>query len=61
MELGNADDLVFGCKNSKQKDGAVGLLTENAIDRTALYEQGVIMAFIPFKNDTLYRRGTQDW
>ena len=54
MELGHADDLIFGHTASKRKKGAVGLLTENAVDRTALYEQGVIMALIPFKNPKLY-------
>jgi len=29
-------------------------LTGNVIDRRGLYEHGVIMALIPFKNDTLY-------
>jgi inosine/xanthosine triphosphatase len=55
MELGDADDVVFGRSNSKQQDGAIGLLTDNVIDRTALYEHGVIMALVPFKNDELYR------
>jgi inosine/xanthosine triphosphatase len=54
MELGDADDVVFGRSNSKQKDGAIGLLTGNVIDRTALYEHGVIMALVPLKNDGLY-------
>jgi inosine/xanthosine triphosphatase len=53
-ELGEADDIVFGASNSKQKGGAVGLLTEQVIDRTSLYVEAVIMAFIPFKNPDLY-------
>jgi len=53
-ELGEADDIVFGRINSKQEDGAVGLLTGNVIDRTQLYEMAVILALIPFKNVTLY-------
>jgi inosine/xanthosine triphosphatase len=55
MELGDADDVVFGRSNSKQKDGAIGLLTGNVIDRTALYEHGVIMALVAFRNEELYR------
>ncbi len=47
-ELGDADDIVFGQFNSKQKMGAVGLLTGGAIDRTALYEHAVTLALIPF-------------
>jgi non-canonical (house-cleaning) NTP pyrophosphatase len=54
MELGDADDVVFGRTNSKQENGAVGLLTENVIDRTAYYVQALILALIPFKNSVLY-------
>lgn len=53
-ELGEADDLVFGRTNSKQENGAVGILTGDVIDRTALYEQAVIMALIRFKNPELF-------
>ncbi len=53
-ELGEADDLVFGQTNSKQNDGAVGLLTGNVIDRAQLYEHAMILALIPFKNEALY-------
>jgi inosine/xanthosine triphosphatase len=54
-ELGEADDLVFGRSNSKQAAGAVGLLTDNVIDRAQLYEHAMILALIPFKNAALYR------
>ncbi len=53
-ELGEADDLVFGRMNSKQEDGAVGLLTQNVIDRTRLYQPAVVLALIPFCNSQLY-------
>ena len=53
-ELGEADDIVFNRANSKQDNGAVGLLTDNVIDRAQLYEQAVILALIPFKNEALY-------
>lgn len=53
-ELGEADDIVFGKSNSKQKNGAVGLLTHNVINRSSYYEQAVILALIPFKNKELY-------
>ncbi len=53
-ELGEADDILFKQNNSKQKNGAVGILTGNAIDRTALYSQGVILALIPFKQPEYY-------
>jgi inosine/xanthosine triphosphatase len=54
QELGRADDLVFGDTNSKQKNGAVGLLTNNVIDRAGLYTEAVILALIPFKNPQFY-------
>lgn len=54
LELGDADDQVFGKSNSKQQNGAVGLLTGNVETRTSLYEQAVVLALIPFKNPTLY-------
>lgn len=53
VELGHADDQVFGRENSKQTNGAIGLLTDNAIDRTSYYVQAVIMALVPFKNPSL--------
>lgn len=57
-ELGEADDIVFGRSNSKQEDGAVGLLTDNVINRAQLYEHAMILALIPFKNEFLYTRST---
>jgi inosine/xanthosine triphosphatase len=53
-ELGDADDIVFGRSNSKQQNGAIGILTDDAVDRARYYEQAVIMALIPFKNPELY-------
>jgi inosine/xanthosine triphosphatase len=54
LELGDADDVVFGRSNSKQENGAVGLLTGNVIDRAELYEQAIVLALIPFRNPELY-------
>jgi len=54
MELGDADDIVFSKQNSKQKNGAVGLLTNDIITRKSLYMPAVQMAFIPFLNPELY-------
>jgi non-canonical (house-cleaning) NTP pyrophosphatase len=50
VELGIADDRVFGRSNSKQTNGAVGLLTADLIDRQRYYEHAVVLALIPFKN-----------
>jgi len=54
MEMGEADDKVFHMTNSKQKMGAVGILTDNIIDRTKYYIDTIIFALIPFKNRNLY-------
>lgn len=54
MELGHADDLVFSRNNSKQENGAVGLLTDDTVDRAGLYIPAVIFALIPFKHPELY-------
>jgi inosine/xanthosine triphosphatase len=53
-ELGEADDIVFGQTNSKQKGGAVGNFTGNIITRTTFYSDAVVLALIPFKNPKLY-------
>jgi len=53
-ELGEADDIVFGQSNSKQLNGAVGLLTDNVIDRTKYYTDAVVLALIPLKKKELY-------
>lgn len=50
LELGDADDQVFGRTQSKQGNGAVGLLTGDVMDRRSFYVQAVILALIPFKN-----------
>jgi len=55
VELGHADDMVFKRKNSKQGNGAVGILTHNIIDRIEYYRHAVILALIPFVNSELYQ------
>ena len=47
VELGTADDMVFGGVNNKQKGGTVGTLTSGVISRTEYYRQAVILAAIP--------------
>jgi len=54
VELGEADDRVFGRENSKQKEGAIGILTGGLIDRRRLYEHAAVMALIPLRNDKLF-------
>jgi len=53
-ELGEADDIVFHRANSKQENGAIGLLTGNVIDRQQLYEHAIVLALVGFKNPSLY-------
>ncbi len=53
MELGHADDTVFKRDNSKQANGAIGLLTDDVVDRQAYYVHALIMALVPFKNPEL--------
>ena len=54
LELGQADDHVFNQSHSKQKNGAVGLLTNDIIDRAEYYKQAVILALVPFLKPELY-------
>ncbi len=53
-ELGEADDIVFGKTNSKQDNGAVGLLTDDVVHRQHYYTHATVLALIPFKNRDLY-------
>lgn len=55
MELGEADDIVFNKSNSKQQNGAVGLLTGDHITRESYYRHALIMALIPFRSSDLYK------
>lgn len=54
VELGDADDIVFERNNSKKRDGAIGILTNNLIDRTKYYEEAVVLSLIPFINKNLF-------
>lgn len=54
IELGYANDQVFNEVGSKQKGGAVGSLTFNALGRTEYYVQAMILAMIPLVNPKLY-------
>lgn len=55
-ELGITIDELFSQKHSKQKSGAIGMLSQGVVDRKALYTQGVIAALIPLKRRSLYTR-----
>ena len=53
-ELGDANDEVFGRENSKQQEGAIGLLTGKVLERTELYEHGVLLALAPIKGSGFF-------
>jgi len=53
-EMGEADDIVFNKVNTKQTTGAIGILTDNIIDRTAYYTDAIILALIPYKHSLYY-------
>lgn len=54
MELGDADDKVFGRIKAKHGSGTVGLLTNGIIDRSAYYEHALIMALVPWIRADVY-------
>jgi inosine/xanthosine triphosphatase len=54
VELGHADDIVFGRQNSKHKDGAIGVLTGGRVTRTEYYAPMVTRALLRFINPALY-------
>jgi len=59
-ELGEADDIVFNQSNSKQKHGAIGILTGGVVNRVDLYEHAIILALVVFKNGELYQPGGKE-
>lgn len=54
MELGDADDQVFGRVNGKQGDGTVGMLTKGILPRSEYYDHTLKLALIPFVWPELY-------
>jgi len=56
VELGDVMDRITGDHNTKQKNGAIGFLTKNVIDRKNLYVHGLIVSLLPFINENLYFR-----
>lgn len=54
IELGEADDRFFGRTNSKQKDGAIGILSDGRITRAQLYRPAVTFALLPFVKPEFY-------
>jgi inosine/xanthosine triphosphatase len=54
MELGEANDKLFGKDNSKQKEGHFGLMSNNLITRTQGYKSALIMALTRFIHPKLW-------
>lgn len=54
FELGEVDDFFFKIKNSKQKQGHFGLMTNNAIKRSHAYSHAVISALTRFIHPELF-------
>ncbi|KIY96300.1 NTPase [Monoraphidium neglectum] len=54
LELGAADDKVFGRMQSGQGTGTIGKLTNGLITREQYYTHAVQMALVPFLNPELY-------
>jgi non-canonical (house-cleaning) NTP pyrophosphatase len=48
MELGDADDKVFGRIKAKHGSGTVGSSTDGLVDRSACYEHALILALVPW-------------
>ncbi len=51
-ELGLIIDSLAGIKNTKQKNGAIGLFTDNKLTRSGIFYEMVLLALIPFVNKT---------
>lgn len=54
LELGDLAAGVSGIANIKQKEGAVGFMTQNIVKRFDILKQSVIVALIPFLNPSLF-------
>ncbi len=54
-ELGPSMDAFVGTHNVKQKQGTVGVLTNNLVTRTDAFEKGVIYALAKFLNPQYYK------
>jgi inosine/xanthosine triphosphatase len=53
-ELGHVMDRLFNTDNVKQKQGAIGLLTNGLATRESVYRQAIILAMAPFIHPDLY-------
>lgn len=56
MEMGDANDRVFGKENSKQGGGMIGEVTNQLVPRERLYYNAAIIAWSSMNNKHLYKR-----
>jgi inosine/xanthosine triphosphatase len=54
IELGPAMDTLVGEHNTKQKSGAIGILTDGLLNRQQAYEVIVQLAVAPFRRPEFY-------
>jgi non-canonical (house-cleaning) NTP pyrophosphatase len=57
LELGDADDQIFGRVNGKHGSGTVGILSKGLIDRAAYYEHAILLALVPWFRPDVYPSG----
>lgn len=50
-ELGISFDQLTGVKNTKHKEGAMGIITNGKLPRATAYSHGILFAFAPFISD----------
>jgi len=55
VELGEANDRVFGTTDSKQAGGAFGLLTDGRLTRESVYHQTLLLALVPLVHESFSR------
>ncbi len=53
-ELGSVMDRLFNMQNVKQKQGAIGLLTNEQASRESVYTQAIILAMARFIHPDFY-------
>jgi inosine/xanthosine triphosphatase len=59
-EIGEVMEALSGIENIGKRMGAIGYLSHGELDRRALTEQAILMAFIPRINEKLYFKDTNE-
>lgn len=54
IELGVANDIIFGTTNSKQSNGHFGLMTKDVLTRQSCYSDAVVSALARFIHSHLF-------